>query len=283
MFGKKSKEKEAMTAEEIRKIREQERIDSIYPDESPINGNVKIVLKYAAFAVIAVVLFVLFFMLSGFLSSVSDTAVGYLSVIDDSSGFLSEFVHKLLNLTAAFIVTSMLGFSLKKIKGEKNRRNISDDAKWIGICAAVALGADVLFLLISRVTGEPQLIVSGSGFSQIMYYLTKVALVPASNILFYVVLPSMILETVSSLFFDSRAEICIPLMIFSTIMLAAGQLGMSWTGISNAGFMITLYALIQSAACSVLYHRTQRMWMPILLYALVTALYYPLSGLLYMI
>lgn len=141
----------------------------------------------------------------------------------------------------------------------------------------------MLFLLISRITGEPQLIVSGSEFSQIMYYLTKIVIVPLSSILFYVVLPSMILETVSALFFNSRAEIYTPLMVFSTVMLAAGQLGMSWAGISSAGFMIILYALIQSVACSVLYHRTQRIWLPIVLYAIVTALYYPLSGLLYLI
>lgn len=284
MFGKKFKEREeAMTADEIRQMREQERINSVYPNESPEKEKIKIIMKYAAVAAAAAVLFVLFFLLSGFLSSVSAILTGYLSVIDDSSGFLFEFVSKLVYLAAAAIVTSLLGFSMKKINGEKNRRNIEEDLKWIGVCAAVALGADVLFLLISRITGDPQLIVSGSVLSQILYYLTKIMLVPLSNIIFYVVLPSMILEFVSSLFFDSRAEIRIPLMIFSTVMLAAGQLGMSWAGISGAGFMITLYALIQSGVCSVLYHRTQRIWLPTLIYALVTALYYPLSGLMYLI
>lgn len=284
MFSKKAKEhEEAMTAEEIRKIREQERIDSVCSDESHEKEKIKIVLKYTAVTAVAAVLFVLFFLLAGFLSSVSSVLLGYLSVIDDSSGFLFEFVNKLLYLASAAIVTSVLGFSLKKIKGEKKRGDIEDDFKWIGICTAVALVTDVLFLLISRITGASQLIVSGSVLSQIMYYLTKIMIVPLSNIIFYVVLPSMILEFISSLFFNSRAEIRIPLMIFSTIMLAAGQLGMSWAGISGAGFMITLYALIQSGVCSILYHRTQRIWLPILIYALVTALYYPLSGLLYLI
>ncbi|MGN0475428.1 MAG: hypothetical protein ACI4IJ_10085 [Acutalibacteraceae bacterium] len=284
MFGRKTKEhKEIITAEEIRRIREQERINSVSPEKSYEKEKIKIVLKYAAVTAVAAVLFVLFFLLSGFLSSVSGVIIGYLSVIDDSSGFLFEFVNKLIYLAAAAIVTLLFGFSLKKIRGEKKRGNIEGDFKWIGICTAAALVTDVLFLLISRITGASQLIVSGSVLSQIMYYLTKIMIVPLSNIIFYVVLPSMLLEFASSLFFNSRAEIRIPLMIFSTVMLAAGQLGMSWAGISGAGFMITLYALIQSGVCSVVYHRTQRIWLPILIYALVTALYYPLSGLLYLI
>lgn len=284
MFGRKTKEhKEIITAEEIRRIREQERINSVSPEKSYEKEKIKIVLKYAAVTAVAAVLFVLFFLLSGFLSSVSGVIIGYLSVIDDSSGFLFEFVNKLIYLAAAAIVTLLFGFSLKKIRGEKKRGNIEGDFKCIGICTAAALVTDVLFLLISRITGASQLIVSGSVLSQIMYYLTKIMIVPLSNIIFYVVLPSMLLEFASSLFFNSRADIRIPLMIFSTVMLAAGQLGMSWAGISGAGFMITLYALIQSGVCSVVYHRTQRIWLPILIYALVTALYYPLSGLLYLI
>lgn len=119
MSGKKVKEHEAMTAEEIRKMREQERIDSIYPDKLPAKEKAKVALKYAAFIIAAVVLFVLFWQLVGFLSSISNTAIGYLGVIDDSSGFLFEFVNKLLHLAAAAIVTSMLGFSLKKSRAKR--------------------------------------------------------------------------------------------------------------------------------------------------------------------
>ena len=138
-------------------------------------------------------------------------------------------------------------------------------------------------MLISRIFGGRAAGVSGSLFSQVMYYITKLAVVPFTNIMLYLVIPSAIIKIVVTLVSNSDKKVELPLTVLTTVTLTLGMLSMSWEGVRHAGLLLAVYALIQSASYSVVYHRTNTIWRPTLLYMGVTALYYPLSYLLNLI
>lgn len=281
-FMKQEPEKEAMTADQIRAMREEERVNSVYPEDTAARKNVKIAVKYVVVAIATTIILVGLFAFSSLTSYLCANGIQYLSLIDDSSGFLYEAITKALQLALVLVITVLFGFFIKINFGWKGRPT-STWGKHVKICLIVAFAADILFLLKSRILGEPQLIVSGTIFSQVLYYLTKICLAPCANILLFVVLPSAIIKNILVLITDNKTQAEIPLIIATTVILTFGQLGMSWEGISGAGIAIALYALIQSAVYSVIYHRTEIVWFPVLVYAGVTVLYYPLSWLLYLI
>lgn len=281
-FKKQEPEKKAMTADEIHAMREEERVNSVYPEDTAVKKNVKIAVKYIVMAITTAIILVGLFAFSSLTSYLCANGIQYFSLIDDSSGFLSEAMTKVLQLALVLVITVLFGFFIK-VNFSWKGRPASTWGKYVKICLIAAFAADVLFLLKSRILGEPQLIVSGTIFSQTLYYLTKICLVPCANILLFLVLPSAVIKNVLVLITDNRTQAEIPLIVATTVILTLGQLGMSWEGISGAGIAIAIYALIQSAVCSVIYHRTEIVWFPVLVYAGVTVLYYPLSWLLYLI
>lgn len=281
-FKKQEPEKEAMNAEEIRALREEERVNSIYPDETNVGRQVKITVRYLVVAIATAVILVGLFAFSSLTSYLWRNYAQYLSIVDNSSGFLTEAVTKVLQLALVLVIIVLFGFFIK-INFSWKGRPANLWGKYVPICVAVAFAVDVLFLLKSRIFGESQLIVGGTAISQILYYFTKLCLVPCANILLFLVIPSAIIKNILVLITDNKSQAEIPLIFATTIILTLGQLGMSWQGISSAGFAIVFYALIQSVAYSVIYHRTEVVWFPVLVYVGVTVLYYPLSWLLYLI
>lgn len=285
MFDKLKKqepEKEAMTAEEIRAIREDERINSVYPEDTVSRKNVKVAVKYIAVTVAAAAILVGLFAFSSLTSYLCANIAQYVSFLDNSSGFLTEAITKVLQLALVLVVTVLFGFFIKIDFGRKDRP-VSIWGKSVAICIAVALAADILFLMKSRILSEPQLIVSGTVISQIFYYITKICLVPFANIMLFLVIPSAIIKNILVLITDNKSQAEIPLIVATTVILTLGQLGMSWESISGAGLAIAAYALIQSAVYSTIYHRTEVVWFPILTYAGVTVFYYVMSWLMYLI
>lgn len=278
-MDRKAKEKKGMTAEEIRAMREEERINSVFPEERRAPIVLRRLLEITVSVVTAAALVAGLFYLNRLTAFLNAYALPYLWMIGDSSGYLAELLHSVIRLLVVALVCCLFGFALE-INFSKGTRPKEVWQKPARICLWVAFGSDVLYALGSRLlVGRPEA-VTGSVFSQIMYYFTKIAVVPAANVLLFLVLPSAIMKILVTLASESHKRIELPLILTSTVTLTLGMLGMTWSGVKNAGWLLVGYALLQSAACSVLYHRTNNVRRVILLYAAVTALYYPLAWLL---
>ena len=146
-----------------------------------------------------------------------------------------------------------------------------------------AFGVDILYLVLSRIFGSPFALPGGGIFSQVMYFLTKLFVVPFANVMLYLVLPSAIIKMILTLVSETREKTELPLTVVCSITMILGMLGISWSGLRTAGFLIVLYAIVQGVACSIVYHRTDTIWRPVLLYSGVTAVYYVLAFLLALI
>ncbi len=278
----KQNEKLSMNEEELRAKLEEERINSVFPDQSPSSKVINNVLVLLTSLVTAALILVGLFYLNRLTSFMNSYALPYLWMIDDSSGFMAELLHCVIRLLFVLAICVLFGFALEINYSAKSRpKDVwQKHVKW---CLIAAFGSDVLLMLISRIFEGRSAAVSGSVFSQTMYYITKLAVVPFTNIMLYLVIPSAIIKIVITLVSDSDKKVELPLTVLTTVTLTLGMLGMSWDGIRNAGFLLSVYALIQSASYSVVYHRTNTIWRPVLLYIGVTALYYPLSYLLNLI
>lgn len=279
---KKQKEKQAMNAEEIRALREEERINSVFPEQSQSGKLLNNLLVLFAALFTATLVFVGLFYLNRLTSFMNSYALPYLWMIDDSSGFMTELLHCAIRLLFVLVICVLFGFALDINYSSKGRPK-EVWGKYVKWCVLAAFGSDVLLMLISRFFGGRSAGVSGSLFSQVMYYITKLAVVPFTNIMLYLVIPSAIIKIVVTLVSNSDKKVELPLTVITTITLTLGMLGMSWDGVRNAGLLLAVYALVQSASYSVVYHRTNTIWRPTLLYMGVTALYYPLSYLLNLI
>ena len=279
---KKQKEKQAMNTEEIRALREEERINSVFPEQSQSGKLINNLLVLLASLLTAAVVIVGLFYLNRLTSFMNAYALPYLWMIDDSSGFMTELLHCAIRLLFVLVICVLFGFALD-INFSSVGRPKEVWQKHVNWCMLTAFGSDVLLMLISRIFGGRAAGVSGSLFSQVMYYITKLAVVPFTNIMLYLVIPSAIIKIVVTLVSNSDKKVELPLTVLTTVTLTLGMLGMSWEGVRGAGWLLSVYALIQSASYSVVYHRTNTIWKPTLLYMGVTALYYPLSYLLNLI
>ena len=107
-----------------------------------------------------------------------------------------------------------------------------------------------------------------------------IAVVPASNVLLYLVLPSAVIRMLLTLVSDTKERAELPLTIVCAVVMAFAMLGITPNHIENYGASIFFFTLIQSAPCSLLYHRTNIIRCTILLYAGVSALYLALAALM---
>lgn len=279
MSSKKHEEKKAMTAEEIRAMREQERLDSVYPEPTPVRNGPRKVIPWLAVLVLTVVLLAAGMLIYDWLISALVYLDGYLAGVDFDSGLLTESVIVLLRSGIVLVVAMAVG-RLLKIDMSSKCAPFAEWGKSLKTWLLVALAADALFLLGSWLAGKSVELTSSPGMYPIVYYILKIFFVPLENIILFVAIPSQIIGHVAPFIFDSKKESELPLMISSTVILAAAQLGMTWSGIAGADIVIIVYGLIQSAACSVLYHRSGNVWVPTAVYSGVTVLYYLMSWLL---
>ena len=107
-----------------------------------------------------------------------------------------------------------------------------------------------------------------------------IALVPAANVLLFLVLPSAIIRMLLTVVSDTKERAELPLTIVSAFVMTVAMLGITPNHIENYGAAIFLFALVQSAACSLLYHKTNVIRFTILMYSGVSALYLALAFLM---
>ena len=199
---KKQKEKQAMNTEEIRALREEERINSVFPEQSQSGKLINNLLVLLASLLTAAVVIVGLFYLNRLTSFMNAYALPYLWMIDDSSGFMTELLHCAIRLLFVLVICVLFGFALD-INFSSVGRPKEVWQKHVNWCMLTAFGSDVLLMLISRIFGGRAAGVSGSLFSQVMYYITKLAVVPFTNIMLYLVIPSAIIKIVVTLVSNS--------------------------------------------------------------------------------
>lgn len=278
MLSKKNEEKKGMTAEEIRAMREQERIDSVYPEPKLVRNSARNILRWVAVLGLTAILLVVWELLfNGLLFGLI-----YLDRFLSSFVFLSDPVIVMIRSAVVLAAALFIGHILK-ININFECAPFAEWSKSFKICLIIALAADVIFLLGSWFAGGSIELSSAPGMYEIVYYIMKIFIVPLENIILFVAIPSQIIEYISTFIFESRKQAERPLIVSSTVILAAAQLGLTWSSLVSADAVIIAYALIQSAVCSVLYHRSRNVWVPTAVYSGVTVLYYLMSWLLSMV
>lgn len=275
-------EKQAMTSNDIRAMREDELLDSVYREKTKKEKNVEVgVIWFATVVSTAVIIVALHYF--GILNSlIGSVVLPYLWMIENGSGFLAEFFSKIIELALVLFITVSFSFALNINYSSKGR----DKGSWTNIVKYsvwAAFGIDLIYLVMSRLFGNPFAMPDGGIFSQVMYFITKLLVVPFANVMLYLVLPSAVIRMILTLISDTREKTEIPLTVASSVTMILGMLGMSWSGLRTAGFLIVLYAIVQGVAYSIVYHRTDTIWRPVLLYSGVTAVYYVLAFLLSLI
>ena len=280
--NKQDPEKKAMSASEIRAMREEEMLDSVYHEKTQKEKNIETVLLWAAaVAGTALLITALHYwnMLSG---KITAFIMPYFWMLDNRNGYLAECLTKLLELALVLVVTIAFGFALN-IQYSGAGRPKETWKKRVGYATVAAFGVDVLYLVLSRIFDGSFVPPEGSAFATVMYYLTKLLRVPVVNIMLYLAIPSALLRMVLTPLSETRDKMYLPLTIAGALILTLGMLGMSWSGLRSAGFFIVMYAALQAAAYSVIYHRTDTVWRPVVLYMGVTGTYYILAWLLSLI
>ena len=275
-------EKQAMTSQDIRAMREDELLDSVYREKTVKEKNVETGVVWAATVVSAVVVIVALYYFGLLNSAIGSLVLPYLWMIENGSGFLAEFFSKIIELSLVLFITVSFGFALNINYSSKGRDKIC----WTNIVKYsvwAAFGIDVIYLVLSRIFGSPFAMPGGGIFSQVMYFLTKLLVVPFANVMLYLVLPSAIIKMILTLISETREKTELPLTVVCSVTMILGMLGMSWSGLRTAGIPIILYAIVQGVAYSIVYHRTDTIWRPVLLYSGVTAVYYVLAFLLALI
>lgn len=280
--NKQDPEKKAMNASEIRAMREEEMLDSVYREKTQQEKNMQTALIWVVTAVGTAVLVVALHYFGVLCSVVTDFVLPYFWMLDNTSGFLAEFITKLLELALVLFVAISFNFALNVNYSTKGRPKEAWK-KRVGYATLAAFGIDVIYLVVSRIFSGPFVPPSGGIFSQTMYYFTKLLLVPFTNVMLYLVLPSAILRIVLTLISETREKTELPLTVAGSVILVLGMLGMSWSGVRGAGFIIGFYAVVQAVAYSIIYHRTDTVWRPVVLYGGVTGTYYILAWLLSLI
>ena len=256
--NKNSSEAQGLSAGEIRELREKERIDSVYLEppatKKAVFTTVNFIVAFVCGAVILVALYYAAF-LTGYLRSL---LMPSLYAVDDSSGFLTDL----------------------NINYSGHGRPKEAWGRYIKFILPAAFGSCLVYAVIHHLTAGGSFRVSGSILSQIFYYVTEIAVVPAANILLFLVLPSAVIQMLLTVVSDTKERTELPLIIATTLIMTAGLLGITPNHIELYGNGIFAFTLMQSAACSLLYHRTNVIRAPILLYAGVSAFYLALAALL---
>ncbi len=277
--NKNSIEAQGLSAGEIRELREKERIDSVYLEppatKKAVFTTVNFIVAFVCGAVILVALYYAAF-LTGYLRSL---LMPSLYAVDDSSGFLTDFVTGVLNILLFAVIAVLFDFVLN-INYSGHGRPKEAWGRYIKFILPAAFGSCLVYAVIHHLTAGGSFRVSGSILSQIFYYVTEIAVVPAANILLFLVLPSAVIQMLLTVVSDTKERTELPLIIATTLIMTAGLLGITPNHIELYGNGIFAFTLMQSAACSLLYHRTNVIRAPILLYAGVSAFYLALAALL---
>lgn len=273
---KKETEKQAMTSNDIRTMREEQLLDSIYREKTKKEKNIEACMIWFAAIVSAAAVTVGLYYFGVLNSFIGSTVLPYLWMIENDSGFLAEFLVKLIELALVLFITVSFSFALNINYSSKGRPK----ERWTNIVkysVLAAFGIDLIYLIISRIFNGVFSIPHGSLFSQTMYFITKLIVVPFANIMLYLVLPSAIVKMILTLLSETREKTELPLIVVSSVTMTLGMLGMSWDAIKSAGLLIAVYSAVQGIAYSIVYHRTDTIWRPVLLYSGVTAVYYVLA------
>ena len=277
--GKNSEEKKAMNAVEIREPREQERMDSVYMEQPASKKALYTAINYiVALAAGAVILVALYYE-DMLVSHIRPTVVLYLWMIDDSAGFLGDTVNALLNMLIFALIAVFFGFALD-INYSAHGRPKEAWGEYIKYILPAAFGSCFLYAVIRHFIAGGSFNVPGSILSKCLYYFCIIAIVPAANVLMYLVLPAAINRMLLVVVSDTKKRAELPATIASALVMTFAQLGVTPNHIQLYCAGIFIFTLIQSAACSFLYHRTNVIRYTILLYSGVSALYLLLAALL---
>lgn len=275
---KKAKEKPGMTAEEIRALREKERMDSVYIETPRSKKALYYALTYITAVVAAIAATVGLYYLGILVSRVRSEALPYLWMADNSSGFLADAVTAVINLLLFTVIAISLGFALD-INYANTGRPREVWGKQLKYILALAFGGCVAYFVWHRITSGCAFTLTGSLLSNIMYYVSMLTIVPLANVLLYLVLPSAVIRMLLILASDTKEKTEPPLIIACTLIMTFGMMGMSPANIDNLGSASAAVTLAECAACSILYHRTNVVWTTALLLSGANALYYVLSAL----
>ena len=274
--AKKSEENQNLNEEQLR---EQERLESVFPEQSAFHKILYTSANYTTAALTgAAILFALYFanLMIYYLRS---EIMPFLDAVDDSAGFLADAVTGILNILVFAVIAVLFGFALDiNYSGHGRPKQIW--GKYVKCILPAAFGSCFLYVVIRHFAVGSSFRVTGSILSQILYYITMIAVVPASNVLLYLVLPSAVIRMLMTLVSDTKERAELPLTIVCAVVMAFAMLGITPNHIENYGASIFFFTLIQSASCSLLYHRTNIIRCTILLYAGVSALYLALAALM---
>ncbi len=276
---KKTTETPGMNAEEIRALREQERIDSVCSEPPSSRKALYPAVNYlTVLAAAAVILTGLYYagMLTGTIRSLIQP---YLGMVDDSSGFLTDMLTALLNLLLFTVIAVLFGFALaiNFARHGRPREVWGSQVKYIVPAAFLSCLVYAAFRFLS---GGGAFAVSGSVLSRCLYYVNMIVIVPAANVLLFLVLPSAVIRMLLTVVSDTKERTELPQIIVCALIMALGLIGVNPAHITLFGFPAFLFALVLSALCSFLYHRTNVIWCTVLLYAGVSGLYLLAAALL---
>ncbi|MBQ9901923.1 MAG: hypothetical protein IJM51_06000 [Clostridia bacterium] len=280
--NKKNEETPGMSAEQIRRMREQERIDSVLPPQPVSKKTLYACVNYmVAFGVGAVIL-IAFYYARRLVSYLSSELNAYLSGVDNSSGFLSDMETGLLHLILFALVAFLFGFALDiNYAGHGRPREVwGRDIRFI---LPAAFGSGIIYLLINHFISGSSFRAGGSILSQCLYYFTMIVIVPAGNVLLFLVLPSSVIRMLLTAVSETKEKAELPLTLSSAVVMAIAMLGITPNHIENYGFLVVCFTLIQCVCCSLLYHRTNVIKYTILLYSGVSAMYLALAAFMYFI
>lgn len=279
---KQATEKPGMTAGEIRELREKERMDSVYYEPPASKKAGLILLLYAAALAVGIGILVGLYYGNILLSWLKGLVSPYLELADNSSGFLDPLMTGVLQLLLFAAVAFLFGFALH-INYSPSLRNGRPKEIWgkpVSIAVPAAFAGCAVYVVCRHLAYGSSFLAAGSVLSKVLYYVTMLAVVPAANILLFLVLPSALLRIVLTLLSDTSEKIELPLILMTTIIMSLALLGITPRNLENFGLPILLFTLLQSAVCSVVYHKTNVILYTVLVYSGVSGLYFALAALL---
>ena len=276
---KKQDEKKAMTAAEIRTMREEEMLDSVYREKTARERHIETVLVWVAAVLSTALIMTVLHFSHMFITKMAAFVIPYLWMIPCNKLYLSDFLIKLTGLILAVLLIILFDFALN-INFSTRARPKEKWKKIVKIVGLTAFGVDILYAVIGRFFGTGFTAPSGGILSLIVYYLHKLLLVPVTDVLCYLVIPSATVRFILMLIAETREKTELPLLLSGWCVMAFGLLGLSWNGVVLAGAWVILYQLMQAGACSILYHRTDTVWRPVMLYFGLTGTYYIVGWLL---
>ena len=268
-----------MTAEEIRGLREQERIDSVYIEPPASKKAWYFTFNCLAASATAIVILIGLYYAGKLTGYVRSLIQPYLWMVDDSSGFLTDMIAGCLNIALFAAIAVFFGFALD-INFARNGRPREVWGGQIKFILPAALLSCAGYALLRFFSSGGAFTVGGSILSRCLYYFNMLTIVPAANTMLFLVLPSAIIRMVLTLVSDTKERMEIPMIVASAVIMTLGLLGVNPANIALSGYSTAAFALIVSALCSVLYHRTNVIWGTVLMYSGVSGLYLATAALL---